>query len=270
MVYAKIDVWEPRDYPQPGADGFRPTLETYPRGLVVICPGGGYQYTSPRESEPVAIQFTAAGFHAVVLHHSVAPRQHPQPLWDLSRTLELIRERAQEWHVDPQKIAVCGFSAGGHLAATLGVHWNAPIARQTPGMSLGMNKPNALILCYPVISAGRFRHQGSFENLAGTSSTPELLEELSLEKHVNAQTPPTFVWHTAADPSVSVENSLLFARALHQQHIPFELHIFPHGGHGLALATPETATDQLRPDAHVAGWMQLCLEWLPGVFSIAA
>lgn len=273
MFYATIDVWEPKDYPRTGADGFRPTIATYilesttPRGLVVICPGGGYQYTSPREAEPVALQFTAAGFHAVVLHYSVAPRRHPQPLWDLCRTISLIRERAQEWQVDPHKIAVCGFSAGGHLAATLGVYWNMPVAQRAPGILAGMNQPNALILCYPVISSGTFRHQGSFENLIGAPPTPELLAELSLEKHVNAQTPPTFLWHTVADPSVPVENSLLFAQALQQQRIPFEFHIFSHGGHGLALATPETATDKLPPDRHVAGWMRLCVEWLHGVFA---
>lgn len=271
MIQTRIYLWEGLGIYDEGPNGFQPTLETYilngeqARGLVLICPGGGYQFTSPREAEAVAMQFTSAGWHAAVLWYSVAPHRHPQPLLDLSRAVCLIREQAADWQVDPQKIAVCGFSAGGHLTASLGVHWNKPYLSDTPGIQAGMNRPNALILAYPVITSGEFRHAGSFQNLLGENSEPALLEEMSLERQVSDHTPPTFLWHTVDDLSVPVENSLMFAQALRKHQVPFELHIYPEGAHGLSLATEETATPILPPDPHVAGWMRLCLEWLARV-----
>ena len=273
MIHTHIPLWEGLEIYQEASDGFHPSLTTYilngeqTRGLVLICPGGGYHFTSPREAEAVAMQFTSAGFHAAVLSYSVAPHRHPQPLLDVSRATCLIRENAEGWQVDPQKIAVCGFSAGGHLAASLGVHWNKPYLQNTPGIQPGMNRPNALILSYPVITSGEFRHAGSFQNLLGENPEPSLLEEVSLERQVSIHTPPTFLWHTVADLSVPMENSLLFAQALRKHQVPFELHIYPDGVHGLSLAIEETATPEHLPDAHVAGWMRLCLEWLSNVFS---
>lgn len=275
MLQARIPLWEQTDALYDSADGFHPALDTYlrdstgPRGLVLICPGGGYQRTSPREAEPVALQFMAAGWHAAVLWYSVAPHRHPQPLLDLSRAVCIIREHADVWQVDPYKVVVCGFSAGGHLATSLGVHWNKLYLQNTPGIQAEMNRPNALILCYPVITSREFRHSGSFQNLLGDAPAPALIDELSLERHVGSQTPPTFLWHTVADQSVPVENSLLFARALRQHKIPFEMHIYPDGEHGLSLATQETATDDHPADPHVAGWIQLCVEWLQHTFQVA-
>ncbi|MCP4398865.1 MAG: alpha/beta hydrolase [bacterium] len=271
MIHRRIPLWEGLRGYHEGSDGFHPSLETYilngeqARGLVLICPGGGYHFTSPREAEPVAMQFMAAGRHAAVLWYSVAPRRHPQPLLDLSRAVCLIREHAEDWQVDPQKIAVCGFSAGGHLSASLGVHWNKSYLQDSPGIQTEMNRPNALILAYPVITSGEFRHAGSFQNLLGDNPDQSLLKELSLERQVTTQTPPTFLWHTVADLSVPVENSLLFAQALRKHQVPFELHLYPEGAHGLSLANEETATPELPPDPHVAGWMRLCLEWLARV-----
>ncbi|HEX3046916.1 MAG TPA: alpha/beta hydrolase, partial [Bacillota bacterium] len=217
MINTKIELWPEGMYQRNNKEDFRPTLATYildgdkSRGAVLICPGGGYGFVSEREGEPIALQFNAAGFQAFVLNYSVSPHRHPQPLLDVSRAMCLLRERAGSWKVDPKKIAVCGFSAGGHLAACLGVHWSKPYLQNAPGIMMGMNQPNALILSYPVISSREFAHRGSFENLLGEHADEDLLGEMSLERQVNPETPPVFIWHTYNDGLVPVENSLLFA-----------------------------------------------------------
>jgi Esterase/lipase len=223
------------------------------RGAVLICPGGGYRYTSPREAEPVALQFNAAGLHAFVLHYSVAPRRHPLPLLDAARALEIIRERADEWKLEPDAVAALGFSAGAHVAASLGVRWEEPYVAR---------RPNALILCYPVISSGEFAHRGSFDNLVGAEGGSGAQARVSLELRVDEATPPCFLWHTYDDQAVPLENSLLFAGALRSHNVPFELHVYPRGRHGLSLATDETDDGNYGSDPHVALWMRLCVEWL--------
>ncbi len=271
MLHQTIQLWDKGQYLAKDGSEFQPTLATYvlegnkKRGAVLVCPGGGYGYTSPREAEPVAVQFAAAGLHAFVLYYSVAPNKHPQPLLDVSRAMNIIREHGDIWKVDTQQIAVCGFSAGGHLAASLGVHWDKPYLSHIAGLKQEWNRPDALILCYPVISAGQFGHRGSFERLLGIDADMATLHEMSLEYQINAKTPPTFLWHTYEDASVPVENSLLFAKGLREQKIPFEMHIYPKGAHGLSLATDETDEGGGK-DAHISGWMKLCTEWLRQVF----
>nr|AGF93385.1 pectin acetylesterase [uncultured organism] len=263
MINKSIDIWK-------GIDKFadkeyRPILDTYilkgerKRPTVLVCPGGGYEFTSPREAEPVALQFNEAGYNAFVLYYSVAPEKHPQPLLDVSRSMCIIRNNSEKWNIKKDKIAVCGFSAGGHLAASLGVHWEKSYL-DIKGIEIGSNKPNFLILGYPVITAGEFSHQGSIKNLVGKD--PELREEMSLEKQVNQETPPTFIWHTCADKAVPVKNSLLFVESLRKNEIPFEFHIFPEGPHGLSLATAETDDGEMGAYPHVARWIKLCKEWL--------
>ena len=273
MLFQTIEIWKDIDS---GTlyDGFRPTLDTYllagnkKRGAVLICPGGGYGFTSDREAEPVAMQFNAAGFHAFVLYYSVAPRKHPQPLMDVSRAMCILRENADLWNISADKIAVCGFSAGGHLTASLGVHWDKPFLHNISGLTRGLNQPNAIILSYPVISSGPFAHEGSFINLLGDNPDKNLRFEMSLEHQVTEKTPPAFLWHTFDDSLVPVENSMLFAQALRKNNIPFELHIYPEGPHGLSLATSETATDTIGVYPHAATWMKLCIEWLHSLFTI--
>ena len=244
-------------------DDFRPWLEVYlvdtgvPRGAVLICPGGGYMMRAPHEAAPIAQCYNAAGFHAFVVHYRVAPHRHPAPLLDASRALRLIRYHATGWQVDPAHIAVCGFSAGGHLAGSLGVHFDLPILNRGDALDEVDSRPDALILCYPVISSSQVcGHRGSFTNLLGPTPDPELLALMSLENQVTPQTPPTFLWHTADDQVVPVQNSLVFVEALARQRVPFELHIYPHGPHGLGLA--ET-------DPHIATWSALSIEWLRGM-----
>ncbi|MBF9016794.1 MULTISPECIES: alpha/beta hydrolase [unclassified Oceanispirochaeta] len=248
-----------------------PSFIESPKALpcVLICPGGGYGFTSPREAEPVARAYNDQGFHALILHYRTAPHKHPAPLLDVSNTLALLRQNAWELNVDPEKIIVCGFSAGGHLAASLGVHWNKEYLQNEICSSRGQNRPNALILSYPVISSGEDAHRGSFDNLLGENADAQLLEEMSLEKQVGNQTPPAFLWHTADDASVPVENSFLFAKALKKENIPFELHIYPSGPHGLSLATAETdeSGDTSMTVPHVQGWLELSARWIKNLKS---
>ena len=266
MIHNRIDIWEGISAFK-NENNYRPVMDTYvlngqkTRGAVLICPGGGYGMTSEREAEPIAMQFNAAGYHAFVLYYCVAPAKHPQPLLDVSRAMCIIRENAEEWKVNAEKIAVCGFSAGGHLAASLGVHWNKSYLSEFEGIKAGKNKPNALILSYPVITSGEYAHRGSFNNLLG-AEPGELLQEMSLEHQIDTHTPDTFLWHTFDDGAVPVENSLLFAKGLRKKNIPFELHIYPEGPHGLSLATNETDPGNMGSYPNVATWMNLCIQWL--------
>ncbi|MCP4641910.1 MAG: alpha/beta hydrolase [bacterium] len=238
---------------------FVPWLEPYlvdgdtPRGAVIVCPGGGYGGRAEHEGAPIAKRLNEAGIHAFVLQYRVSPNRHPAPLLDSTRAIRLVRSRAAEWRVLSDHIAILGFSAGGHLTASTAVHYASDDAKAGDALDATNPRPDAAILCYPVISSGEFAHRGSFRNLLGDSPDPAMLEFMSLEKQVTAETPPTFLWHTAADGGVPVGNSLLFAAALSKVDVPFELHVYPNGRHGLGLS-PD--------DAHVATWMPLCCEWL--------
>ncbi len=225
------------------------------RPCVVICPGGAYRRLASHECEPVAMRFYSAGFQAFILHYSVFDTENPSakplvlaPLKELSAAVRLIRQKALEWRVEERRVSVCGFSAGGHLAASLGVYWDHE-ALTGPGRS---NRPDALILCYPVITAGEFAHSESIGHLAGDGERMFF----SLEQHVSASVPPTFIWHTVNDASVPVENTLLFISALQKHEIVYECHLYGDGLHGLALCEEED-----KRNAHCAGWFQLCLEW---------
>ncbi len=217
-----------------------------PLPALLICPGGGYEHVSPREADPVAFQFSGIGYHAFVLDYTVPPVEKYGAIKEASDSMCIIRDNAEKWGIDPDKIAICGFSAGGHLACSLGTKWQSDFLGAN-----GKNKPNAMILSYPVISSDEnIWHGGSFKNLMGEGAD---YSEMSLENCVTENTPPTFIWHTVSDTCVPVENSLRFANALQENKIPFEMHIYPEGPHGLSLA----------PDIpHVATWINLCKEWL--------
>lgn len=220
---------------------------------VIICPGGGYDHRAAHEGEPVAKWLNKLGVSAFVLAYRVAPYKHPYPLLDGKRAVRFLRYHAAQWQIDPDKILVLGFSAGGHLAAMVGTHFDQGDKKAADPVERLSSKPNGMILCYPVITCGEFRHQGSITNLLGDKPEQNIVDYLSGEKNVTNEIPPTFLWHTADDASVPVENTLQFAAALSKEQVAFEVHIFPHGRHGLGLAdgNPE-----------IAVWTELCAQWL--------
>ncbi len=221
---------------------------------VLVVPGGGYQHVSPREGDPVALQFAAAGYHTAVLHYTVgAGAQNFLPLRQISEAIGLLRENAAEWNILPDKIAVCGFSAGGHLALSAAV-------LSLPGGE-AQHRPNAVLLGYPVISAGEYAHRGSFRMLSG-SDDPVDWKPFSLEDKITAEVPPVFVWHTMEDETVPVENTLLLAGALRRAGVPCEVHLFQKGAHGSSISTPEVNA----ADPHRNHWVKLALEWLGETF----
>ena len=234
------------------------------RETIIICPGGGYEFTSDREAEPIALKFVAQGFNAIVIRYSIAPVRYPASLLELAETVRYVREKEEEWNVDTKRVIVCGFSAGGHLAGSLGVLWDNEIIKESLEVKNNEIKPNAMILFYPVISSGEFAHRGSFDNLLGEKEGKLRREELSLEKLVSNKTPKTFLWHTFDDGTVPVQNSLLFSNALAANKIEFELHIYPNGVHGLGLCEEVTARKDASEhiNTHVASWFKLACEWI--------
>lgn len=225
--------------------------------LVLICPGGGYAMTSNREAEPIALQFNSMGYQAAVLRYSCAPAVYPTALCELAQSVKLIREHAEEWSVNAEKIIVMGFSAGGHLAASYGVFWNESWLTEKMQCDKQLLKPNGLVLCYPVISSKEeIAHQDSIKNLLG-ESYPEMKEQVSLEDKVGKHTPKTFLWHTFTDPVVPFWNSFRFAEALGKAGVPMEYHLYPQGGHGLSLANEQTANEEGK------GVEKVCQSWVP-------
>ncbi len=229
------------------------------RPAVIICPGGGYGFCSSRESEPIARRFLAAGFQAFVLNYSIKQLPFPSQLLQAATAVATVRAHAEEWDIDPHKIFIIGFSAGGHLAGSLGTLWNRDYVKNALGYQGGEHRPDGMILCYPVITSGEFAHRGSFDNLLlDGKDDPEKLLEVSLEKQVSTDTVPAFLWHTVTDAAVPVENSLLMATALQQNRIPYEMHLFPEGRHGLSLASFETGGGP----AAVTTWPDLVIRWI--------
>lgn len=236
------------------------------RASVLICPGGGYWFTCSREAEPVALEFLARGYNAFVLDYSTRNRaavRYPAQLLEASAALTYIRRNAGHYNVKENAVAVCGFSAGGHLAASLASLWNEEFITGTLGISKAENRPDGLILGYPVITSGEYAHRDTFTYLLGEDPEEGLLEKLSLENAVGAHMPPTFLWHTLDDDGVPSENSFLFAKATKAAGVPFEMHIYPEGIHGLSLGSRETR-DALtnRENDHVTSWIDLCAAWM--------
>lgn len=227
------------------------------KGAIIICPGGGYRFLSPREDQPVADAFCSEGWQAFVLHYSVGENLGKTPLKELAWAVGEVKVHVAEMGLEGKPIVVCGFSAGGHLAASLGVHWND----QSVFGASTVHKPDALILCYPVITAtDSYVHRESIEALVGKEDA----SYFSLEHHISKNTPPTFLWHTMSDEKVSVQNTILFAQGLANYGIPAEVHLYPYGVHGLSLATDAVAEPEKGrlTDTHVAGWFEQCIQWL--------
>jgi len=239
-----------------------PEIAWQERPMVIVCPGGGYEYTSDREADILALQFAAAGYHAAVLRYSTAPAEYPTALLELGRSILTVREHAPEWGVDGEKIVLLGCSAGGHLAGSMGCFWNRSFLSEGLDCEAEDLHCAGMILCYPVITSGEHAHHGSFRALLG-ERYEALKEELSLEHCVTDQTIPAFLWATCTDGSVPAQNSLLIAGALQQHQIPYELHIYPKGGHGLSLANRITDDAGHNCDEPVAtDWIRQALRWV--------
>lgn len=224
-----------------------------PAPAIAVFPGGGYGGRAFGEGEPVALWLNTIGISAFVVDYRVSPYRHPCPLLDAKRAIRTIRSRAKEWNIDTNRVGALGFSAGGHLVSTLGTHYDSGKEEAADPIERESSKPDLLILCYPVISFGEKGHRGSMHNLLGAQPDELLVKALSNENNVTRETPKTFLWHTANDEAVPVDNSLLFAQALSDNGVPFALHVYPYGVHGLKLA-------EEYPQPRL--WLKECELWL--------
>jgi acetyl esterase/lipase len=253
------------DGPAPGAEGDRPDdIPTLTQFLVpgsreaagfVVCPGGGYAHLAPHEGAPVAQWLNSLGINAFVLKYRLGPRyHHPVEMHDVQRALRVVRANAKRWHVDPDRLGIIGFSAGGHLASTAATHFDPGVPDAADPVDRFSCRPNLAILIYPVITmVGPFVHEGSRENLLGKDPDAALLKLMSNDQQVTAATPPCFLVHTTDDHVVPFENSLLFAAACHEKGVPVELHVFEHGQHGFGLGGG---------DPVLSSWPSLAATWL--------
>ncbi len=214
---------------------------------VVVCPGGGYGGLAQHEGRDYALWLNDLGIHAFVLKYRLgsAGYRHPRMLEDASRAVRWVRSKAADWKLDPHRVGIMGSSAGGHLASTLLTHFSAGKAEDPDPVERESSRPDLGILCYPVITLGEFTHRGSKANLLGSTPAEELVTSLSNELQVTPETPPTFLWHTVEDTAVPVENSLLFAQALRKNRVPFDLHLYERGRHGIGLANGHAWTKDL-------------------------
>ncbi len=234
-----------------------PPKDKATKAAVVVCPGGGYGGLAvDHEGKQIAEWFNNMGIAAFILEYRHRGRGygHPAPLQDAQRAIRTVRARAAEFGIDPSKIGIMGFSAGGHLASSAGTHFDAGKADAADPIQRVSCRPDFMILCYPVIAFDApFTHRGSQYNLLGKDAPAELVESMSSEKQVTDQTPPTFLFHTDEDRGVPVENSIVFFLALRKHKVPAEMHVFRKGSHGRGLAHNVPGTSL---------WPEACQEWL--------
>ena len=227
---------------------------------VVICPGGGYGFLATgHEGVDIAKWLNGLGITGVMLEYRMnsGGYQHPIPMMDAQRAMRTVRSRAGELGIDPSKIGIMGFSAGGHLASSVGTHFDAGDPEAVDPIDRVSCRPDFMILCYPVIAFGEsYTHQGSQDNLLGADATDVMIRTMSSEKRVTAETPPTFLFATDEDTVVPAENSVMFYLALRKAGVPAELHIFRPGNHGLGLASGNPV---------IGAWVPACENWLKGL-----
>jgi acetyl esterase/lipase len=246
------------DKDKPNLTPYLPERTNGPIAAIVICPGGGYGGLAGHEGRDYALWLNELGIGGFVLKYRLgsAGYRHPVMLQDAARALRTVRARASEWGVDPKRIGIMGSSAGGHLASTLLTHFDSGKPETDDPVERVSSRPDLGILCYPVITLGVFTHQGSKNNLLGANPPFELVRELSNELQVTKDTPPCFVWHTYEDTGVPIENSLAFAEALRKNQVPFDLHIYQKGPHGIGLGSREPDPSKRHP------WTRDCAYWL--------
>lgn len=263
-----VDLYERYGIPRNGANGGYLTsyirvesaeIKKRVRPSVLIIPGGGYQILSDREAEPIAIKFLNSGFCAFVLSYSLQAK-YPAPLKEAMLAMRFIIDNAEKYSADKDKVCVVGFSAGGHLAGLL-----ATLTQEESvifGKEVKSVRPDAVLLAYPVVTMNKFTHCGSRDTITGGEGA--LLNKLSVDMRVDKNTPPTFIWHTVKDSCVPVENSLMLATALRQNSVPFALHIFEEGEHGLSTADEETCDFSVGQEnvKTAAKWFDLAIDWL--------
>ncbi len=243
---------EPGDIPT--LTPYLPPKEKATGAAIIVFPGGGYQHLADHEGRPVAEWLNSIGITSFVLKYRLGPRyHHPAPLQDAARAIRTLRARATEWNIDPERIGILGFSAGGHLASTIGTHFDSGKHDSTDPIERASSRPNLMILVYPVITMRQQTHSGSRNSLLGPDPSPDLVALLSNEEHVTKETPPAFLVHTMTDPAVPVENSLMFAMALRKAGVPFEFHLYERGPHGFGLG---------EKDPILATWPARCADWL--------
>ena len=234
------------------------------RDCIIVCPGGGYSFLSEREAEPVALQYFAAGLNVFILRYSVGANSgNFNPLTEGLLLIRHVRENADKYCINKNRVFITGFSAGAHVAASCGVHYgtHTDLLDERLGAEREIYRPDGMILCYPVLTGGEKAHRGSIDNVTGGDE--RLIPFFTLEDHVTSSTPPAFIWHTASDGLVPVENSLLFASALVRCKVGCELHIYPAGPHGLSLCNKETWSNyEGLVVPYVEGWMELSINWI--------
>lgn len=246
------------DLDKPSITTYLPPAEKAQHSAVVICPGGGYAHLAmDHEGKQIAEWLNARGVAAFIVKYRLAPRyHHPAPLEDAQRAIRTVRSRAAEFDIAPDRIGIWGFSAGGHLASTAGTHFDAGNPQAEDPVEHMSSRPDFMILCYPVISFTTAAvHSGSRKNLIGAEPDPALMENLSNEKQVTPQTPPTFLFHTNGDTGVPAENSVYFYLALRKAGVPAEMHIYQDGRHGLGLAQSDPILSTW-PD-RLDGWLKV-------------
>ncbi len=239
----------------PSIQLYQPSAEARTGAAIVVCPGGGYRNLARHEGHDIAVWLNSLGITAVVLKYRLGPvYQHPSMMSDVLRAIRYTRSKAEEWKIDINRVGVMGFSAGGHLASTAATHWDEGQSDTGDGIDRLSSRPTLAILCYPVITmTDPFTHAGSRRNLLGETPSPELIKLMSNENQVNTRTPPTFLFHTEDDKAVPLENSLLFAAALRKAGVPYEMHIYEKGRHGVGLA---------RDNDSLKSWPGLLADWL--------
>lgn len=253
-----INLWPENQIPYYNEDiDFIPYITPYikegAKGAVLVCPGGGYARRAPHEGNRIGEWLNSIGITAFILEYRVAPYAAPAEGADVQRGMRVARREAAKYGIE--KVAVMGFSAGGHLAGTASVHYDHPFYEPVDETDKLSARPDASILCYAVIDMHEYRHDGSRANLIGSNPKESLKEFYSLHKQITEDTPPAFLWHTAEDKGVPCVNSLLYAGELAIRRIPYELHVYPFGGHGKGLAEAEG-------DEHIHQWTDSLDKWL--------